>query len=288
MKSDAITMALVVPSRFTIPSDDSRAPGIRQETGGRGDSGCRWPTEARPPLARYAVHGMSLFRLEDAVCFGELLRRGLMGRAKRELGEDRIPPVLSGHGTTGHAHAFFLPEAHDSGTGLSGRVHHTIVFAHAGFDRDTVEVLDRLRELREVDGRGWQLVLEGIGDREAFRSPFLTTAAEWVSVTPYLHPWHRKPRFDASEQIRRECRERGLPEVASLEPIDEVLVAGRALRPIDFHRFRSKRGLSQPDRHGSFWRLRFAEPVRGPVALGFACHFGLGLFEPAGHRGRTT
>ena len=27
--------------------------------------------------------------------------------------------------------------------------------------------------------------------------------------------------------------------------------------------------------------LRFAQPVRGPVALGFACHFGLGLFAPA-------
>jgi len=26
--------------------------------------------------------------------------------------------------------------------------------------------------------------------------------------------------------------------------------------------------------------IRFAQPVRGPVALGFACHFGLGLFAP--------
>ncbi len=55
-------------------------------------------------------------------------------------------------------------------------------------------------------------------------------------------------------------------------------------RPIHFHRFREKRGLRQPDRHGSFWRLRFAEPVdpkmHGPLALGFACHFGLGLFRP--------
>jgi CRISPR-associated protein Csb2 len=38
--------------------------------------------------------------------------------------------------------------------------------------------------------------------------------------------------------------------------------------------------LNQPDRHGSFWRLTFAEPVPGPIALGFACHFGLGLFKP--------
>ena len=28
-------------------------------------------------------------------------------------------------------------------------------------------------------------------------------------------------------------------------------------------------------------RLEFEKPVRGPVALGFACHYGLGLFVPA-------
>jgi CRISPR-associated protein Csb2 len=142
-------------------------------------------------------------------------------------------------------------------------------------------VLDRLRFL-EADGRRWQLVLEGIGDRDWFRSALLASATEWVSATPYLHPWHRKPRFDVRDQIRRECGERGLPDVADLEPVAEIRVGERVRRPIHFHRFRSKRGLTQPDRHGSFWRLRFAEPVRGPLALGFACHFGLGLFEPLG------
>lgn len=32
----------------------------------------------------------------------------------------------------------------------------------------------------------------------------------------------------------------------------------------------------------SFWRLTFPEPIQGPLALGFGCHFGLGLFTPAG------
>jgi len=48
---------------------------------------------------------------------------------------------------------------------------------------------------------------------------------------------------------------------------------------LDFRRFRSKRGLEQPDRQGSMLRLEFPEPVGGPVALGFGCHFGLGLFR---------
>lgn len=39
--------------------------------------------------------------------------------------------------------------------------------------------------------------------------------------------------------------------------------------------------LIQPDSLGGFWRLTFPQPVQGPLALGFACHFGLGLFVPA-------
>jgi CRISPR-associated protein Csb2 len=58
-------------------------------------------------------------------------------------------------------------------------------------------------------------------------------------------------------------------------------VGGRELRPVHFHRFRRKRGLSQPDTLGRFIEVHFAAPVRGPLALGFACHFGLGLFAPA-------
>lgn len=66
--------------------------------------------------------------------------------------------------------------------------------------------------------------------------------------------------------------------------MDTVQVGGRERRPVHFHRFRSKRGLTQPDTHGSFWRLTFTEPVPGPLALGFACHFGLGLFRPEERR----
>jgi CRISPR-associated protein Csb2 len=240
------------------------------------------PGEARPTVARYAVYGKPLCRLEDAVEFGETFRRAVMGLAKRVLGEARIPAVFSGHGPSGHAHAFFLPEAHEvAGASVAGLIHHAIVVAGGGFDPDAIEVLDGLRHVVEADGRSWQVVLEGLGGPEAFRSPLLERAAEWISVTPYLHPWHRKPRFEVADQIRRECRQRGLPDVASVEPVAEVYLASRARRPIHFHRFRSKPGIAQPDRHGSFWRLTFAEPIRGPLALGFACHFGLGLFEPA-------
>lgn len=53
------------------------------------------------------------------------------------------------------------------------------------------------------------------------------------------------------------------------------------MHDIRFHCFRNRYELDQLDyRPGGSWRLTFAEPVSGPLALGFACHFGLGLFRP--------
>src|SRR5699024_8061864 len=95
---------------------------------------------------------------------------------------------------------------------------------------------------------------------------------------PYLHPWHAKKRFGIEDQLRRECRIRGLPE-PEITALPHVSIRGRHRRPVHFHRFRTKRGLTQPDTRGSFWRLSFPEPVEGPIALGFGCHYGLGLFR---------
>jgi hypothetical protein len=36
--------------------------------------------------------------------------------------------------------------------------------------------------------------------------------------------------------------------------------------------------LTQPDTLGTFLRLKFTDPLSGPLALGFGCHYGLGLF----------
>lgn len=64
-----------------------------------------------------------------------------------------------------------------------------------------------------------------------------------------------------------------------VERLPTVKVRDRPRRSVHFHRFRSKRGLRQPDTQGCFLRLTFAEPVTGPLALGFGCHYGLGMFQ---------
>ncbi len=228
-----------------------------------------------PTTARFALYGKPLPRLEDALRVGEWARMAVLGRAKWTLGEARIPPVLSGHALPDdnrHGHAFYLLEDADG----DWRIDHLLVHAAAGFDTDAVRVLADLTWLKDDNGQKLQLLLEGLGSADQFRplADTCATSTVWESVTPYLHPWHRKKRFGVYEQLRRECRERGLAaELISASP----LATDR--RAVEFARFRRKRGLTQPDTLGGFWRLEFDRPVSGPLALGFACHFGLGLFR---------
>jgi CRISPR-associated protein Csb2 len=231
--------------------------------------------------ARYALYGKPLPRIEDAVRVGELLRAAMMAKAKALLGLDHIPKVFSGHDLpehNRHGHAFYLPEDADG----DGYVDHLIVHAGDGLDWDCRRVLDDLTRLWAGDGREWRLVLEAIDDATNLctMSSFLVESAVWESVTPYLYPWYAKKSFTIEDQIRRECRHRDLRVPAGFRLIPSIRVGARERLPSHFRRFRSKRGLVQPDRQGSFWTISFSEAVRGPLALGFGCHFGLGLFRP--------
>lgn len=232
---------------------------------------------SRPAIvttARYALYAKPLPRLTDAVRVGETLRMALMGQARRLFGE-AIPASLSGHDLPAgnrHGHAFFLPEGNQE-----GRVSHLIVHAPGGLDDRAQAALAGIKSIRTREGAEWRLLLEGLGGTYVFQSSaFLGEAPVWRSATPYLHPWHCKKGFGVVEQIARECRLRGMPEPEQIELLPDVKP-----RALDFRRFRSKRGLVQPDRQGHFLQLTFARPVLGPLALGFGCHFGLGLFAPA-------
>jgi CRISPR-associated protein Csb2 len=229
---------------------------------------------------RYAVYGKPLPRIEDAVKFGEWLRAAAMGKAKYLLGENAQPPLLSGHGLpedNRHQHAFFLADADKQ-----GRIGHAVIHIPGGIDSNVRWVLENLNQIKNRDGQSWQLLLEYVGEKSSFGKavPLLGQSDVWQSRTPYSHPWHRKKNFDIEAQLRRECRERGLPELIAAMPQETVQFENGRLRPIDFYRFRRKRGLVQPDTHGSFWRLEFSEPVTGPLTLGFGNHFGLGMFIP--------
>ncbi|MBN8727978.1 MAG: type I-U CRISPR-associated protein Cas5/Cas6 [Xanthomonadales bacterium] len=244
------------------------------------------PRRAAPPAkvrkvvaVNFVLDGKPLPRVEDSLRMGELMRIATMSQCKRIFGEAHVPSVFSGHrlpAENRHGHAFYLPWDSDG----DGKLDRVLVYVAGGMSDSEQQALLRVQKLWNQEGVEWRLVFEGSGT-PAVAERITMKNRTWRSVTPYLHPWHVKKRFSIEDQIRRECRERGLPEPLAVQPLEQIDVGrNRKRRPIHFHRFRSRRGLSQPDRLGSFWCLTFPEPVDGPLALGFACHFGLGLFAP--------
>ncbi|MDZ7781132.1 MAG: type I-U CRISPR-associated protein Csb2 [Gemmatimonadota bacterium] len=238
----------------------------------------------RTTTVRLILAGKPLPRIEDAIKVGEVVRRAAMAKADRISEADGdVPPILSGHDMgddNRHQHAFYLPEDMDG----DGHVDHVVVHAAGGLDEHALDALVGLDRIWLSGGEEWAVTFERHGTLDDFADRHLLAhATEWVSVTPYLHPWFRKKNLGVAEQIRRECRLRGMPEPV-VEPRESVTVKGRERRPVHFYRFRSRgkrRRSVQPDTGGSFWHLTFPEPVRGPLALGFGCHFGLGTFKSA-------
>ena len=87
-------------------------------------------------------------------------------------------------------------------------------------------------------------------------------------------------------EVRRLAQRRGItdPSLADRIRVDLlpfVQVHGTQRRPLPFHRFRSRGRERATDPHGALLRVRFPEPIAGPLALGYGCHFGLGLFAAA-------
>lgn len=241
--------------------------------------------------ARFALHGEVLPGIEDAVLVGEAFRRAVLGCAKRLLGPARIPRELSGHerpNQSNHQHAFWLPEPD-----AAGRVTHVLVHVPGGLSPAGVQVLSALRYVRLARTTSLLVTCEGLGDSTWFatRSAFAGESDRWQSVTPYLHPWHLKRTETRSpsalhaallRQLRREwhARAEALPEIETFCTLSHVTFGERSLTTLDFRRFRCKRELAQPDTVGRLIEVRFAASIHGPLALGFACHFGLGLFVP--------
>jgi CRISPR-associated protein Csb2 len=278
------------------------------------------PERTRYTVARFVVDVAEGRRplplLTAAVPFAEATRASLMGcyqrlLHKRKFGTTRRPYKEEFHSETfsgklegggylkSHGHAFYLPTAEErDGT----RIDHLTIFAPVGFTRDEVAALDELRSLRFKDA-DFRLLLAGLGTPQDFNCPLFTAADSWVSVTPFVAMRHPKKRgskrdplafFDPeamaaflkgvllenwSQRDDLQQRSQAPPEV---EPILDPFTAGTMkFRPLQFHRGRNRLGDDGFTRPFGAFRLKFQAPFIGPVCLGYACHFGLGLFLPA-------
>ena len=251
-------------------------------------------------VARYLLAGRLQPRIEDAVRIGELMRLAALSKFGWENKRPKAPSVISGRGPDNqplrdglHSHAFWLPEDADD----DGWIDHISVYAEEGFDAEVREKLDRLTRLwvgkrdssgeegnEEAGRQEWRLALEGFGRPEDFAdtSRLFGCSDEWVSVTPFLAAGHLKKAGYEGEihrlWKRREIASGSRTDPVQIEILSDIKIHGTPRRSVHFHRFRSRGREKQPDAQGALLRLRFPEPIEGPLALGYACHFGLGLF----------
>jgi CRISPR-associated protein Csb2 len=106
--------------------------------------------------------------------------------------------------------------------------------------------------------------------------PIINASCVWQSLSPLVLPRHRKAKGKDTPdgQIIAELASRGLPVPEKIEWLRDESIELR-----HYIRTRSK-STPPPEDYGYALRLTFAEAITGPLCLGYASHYGLGLFTP--------
>jgi CRISPR-associated protein Csb2 len=221
---------------------------------------------------------------------GELFHRAIVGRVAKgrrvdcpELtGRDELGKALR----DGHRHAHVLPLDLDG----DKRIDHVLVYASMGLGDAAQQAIRSLKRTWTKGGAGEiQVAVLGRGDLGVLRNlpELLADGVEqllgpprgsqtWISMTPFVPPRFVKQRGHNSiaGQIDAELESRGLPPSKYVEVLQDDSCALR-----HFVRVRHHGGPAPPRDIGYGIRIQLSEVVTGPIALGYGCHFGLGLFE---------
>lgn len=246
--------------------------------------------QIRPTVARFALSSAVLPRLTEALLLGERMRQALMAKSRGLNGGEHALPVFSGKRPDGlpvdgdHAHSFYLPSDEDG----DGRIDHITVYATQGFDKHAQQAIGMLKKLWGSSGHDIHTVLIGVGQQQDYggflmrdgQAPTLAQSRIWQSSTPYVLTRHPKKngKDSPSSQVEKELVRRGFPQPERIDHLDHAMIVGKKVRWLEFRRFRNGGGGQLADSRGFGFEIAFAEPVRGPIALGYACHFGLGQF----------
>jgi CRISPR-associated protein Csb2 len=216
-------------------------------------------------------------------------------------------PVFTGLDPDGkpsqsHEHARILCETADE----RGSITRITLFAHMGFDASACLALNHLRRVWGHGGHDLQLILLGLGQRSEFagldpsrdQSPILGEATEWRSLTPFVPTRHVKAHRDGSPKHDEHglqigspehdlCRlivDSGLPRPTAIVQMSAGSLGEKAVRWLAFQRERKHGKGTRAGQMGYGFVITFPKSVRGPLAFGYASHFGLGLFVPVGKR----
>lgn len=226
-----------------------------------------------------------------ALTVSETLKAAVLDRYTNDLGisPDEVPPVLHGHVDTeaaGYQLAQWLVLPRVGDAHARGALHGAAIMVPKSAGAEVVEglrtVLWRLRVLRLPGGRSVE-VHPQLGEAEpraALPSRWTLRSTRWVSALPVVHE-RRRRHGPILADVRLWCRHAGFPEPIAARTSDLPLLPG-ALQLAPSEVYRDRAGIRRPYSHLA---VEFAEPVLGPMVLGRARQFGLGLMAPTGRAG---
>jgi CRISPR-associated protein Csb2 len=247
-------------------------------------------------VARFAISSTVLPRITQAISVAERMHQTLVKRsdgkscARVFIGREANGEPLKGHQ---HTHIFCeLGEKRDSIGSIT-------LFAPMGFNDEARQVIEEMQRkaLWGHGGHDLELTLLGFGEVDTFDIPILLKAKRWTSLTPFVPTRHAKyyadgrPKLDEdgwpigspAQDLRRLLKEdRGLTPKFISQPDTKISVRpDHTLRTLQFQTKRNHGNGKRGPQSGVGLTIEFDQEIQGPLAFGYASHFGLGLFVPA-------
>lgn len=256
------------------------------------------PTFQRPEAILLSIDGEGERgtlrpRMRRALPLMELLHSESIRHAAKLL--SHVPEQLTGKTASGtparhdHAHAHWIPLALTK----PGTIDHVLVYAPGGFSKEAVQAVSAIRWAYAKGIRALSINMVGRGSisemheqlqRTPLKNPatlaVIGTSRTWESATPlvlrkYLH---RRGKKTVEGQVREELAERGFPDPIKIDVWSQQSLVQRQLKGFVLRR---KPNKPQPPAERSWGiSIEFAELISNrSLSLGYASHFGLGLFE---------
>ena len=198
-----------------------------------------------------------------------------------------IPPVwFHGHGLSRSSDewqlARFLPLPNVDNTYADGRIHGIAVWIPPGVDdMETRRVAEAVRSVNELAGITERLVVADQHDRRRWvratsRSRWSKPSRQWASAFPVVSDRHAPVQRLGPSDVARWCRQAGLPEPVAARLSRRPLMTGA----VDLSQSETARPGHKQTRPWVHVELFFARRIGGPVAIGAARSYGLGLCAP--------
>lgn len=217
---------------------------------------------------------------------GELLHKALVsvvnGHSRVLSGCDEFKKPLRGQ----HEHAYILPLDLDK----DGHLDHILIWAAMGLDSVAQQAVRAIRKTYSKGTDSLRVALAASGSLDDLRKMQGKYgdalrgvigrgggSTEWISHTPFVPPRYLKKSGNNTleGQIVAELASRGFPAPLTIEIINPR--TSEILSHRHFVRIR-RQGQVPPMDCGFTVKLSFEKPLVGPLSLGYASHYGLGLF----------